>query len=47
MLTGSLIGDMSMMIFRDHSLQYAVSNDYDNPERIDLFSEFLEGRMAA
>lgn len=36
---------MSMMIFRDNSLQYAVSNDYDNIERIDLFSEFLEGKV--
>lgn len=41
-LIGSLIGDTSMMIFRDNALYYAVSNDYDNVERIDLFSEFLE-----
>jgi hypothetical protein len=41
-LTGSLIGDTSMVIIRDSALYYAVSNDYDNVERIDLFSEFLE-----
>jgi hypothetical protein len=46
-LIGSLIGDTSMMIFRDSTLYYAVSNDYDNIERIDLFSEFLEGEMTA
>jgi hypothetical protein len=44
-LVGSLIGDTSMMIFRENSLYYAVSNEYDSVERIDLFSEFLEGEI--
>ncbi len=44
-LIGALIGDTSMMIFRDNALYYAVSNDYDNPESIDLFSEFVEGEV--
>ncbi len=39
----SMIGDVSVMIFRDERLYYSLSNSLNDKGKIDLFSDFVEG----
>ena len=39
----SMIGDVSIMIFRDERLYYSLSNSLNDKWKIDLFSDFVEG----
>lgn len=39
----SMIGDMSVMIFRDEKLHYTLTNSLNDQWKIDLFSDFIEG----
>lgn len=39
----SMIGDVSVMIFRDEKLYYSLTNSINNKWKIDLFSDFIEG----
>lgn len=40
----SMIGDVSVMIFRDEKLYYSLTNSLNNDKgKIDLFSDFVEG----
>ncbi len=39
----SMIGDVSVMIFRDEKLYYSLSNSLNDKGKIDLFSDFVEG----
>lgn len=44
-LMASLIGNVSLMIFRENKLFYAINNDYQPSGKIDFFSEFVEGEI--
>ncbi len=44
-LLASLIGNTSVLIFRENWLYYSVNNDYGLQGKIDLFSEFIEGEV--
>lgn len=44
-LLASLIGNTSILIFRDWGLYYSVNNEYGQQGKIDLFSEFIEGEI--
>ena len=39
----SMIGDVSVMIFRDERLYYSLTNSLNEKGKIDLFSDFVEG----
>ncbi|MFA7298252.1 MAG: hypothetical protein WC010_01265 [Candidatus Absconditabacterales bacterium] len=39
----SMIGDVSVMIFRDEKLYYSLTNSLNDKGKIDLFSDFVEG----
>ncbi len=39
----SMIGDVSVMIFRDEKLYYSLTNSVNDQGKIDLFSDFIEG----
>jgi len=39
----SMIGDVSVMIFRDEKLYYSLTNSINDKWKIDLFSDFVEG----
>lgn len=39
----SMIGDVSVMIFRDERLYYSLTNSLNDKWKIDLFSDFVEG----
>ncbi len=39
----SMIGEVSVMIFRDEKLYYSLSNSLNDKGKIDLFSDFIEG----
>ncbi len=39
----SMIGDVSVMIFRDERLYYSLTNSLNDKGKIDLFSDFVEG----
>ncbi len=39
----SMIGDVSIMIFRDDKLYYSLVNSLNDKGKIDLFSDFVEG----
>lgn len=39
----SMIGDVSIMIFRDEKLYYSLSNSINEKGKIDIFSDFVEG----
>ncbi len=39
----SMIGDVSVMIFRDEKLHYSLTNSLNDKGKIDLFSDFVEG----
>jgi len=39
----SMIGDVSVMIFRDEKLYYSLTNSLNDKWKIDLFSDFVEG----
>lgn len=39
----SMIGDVSVMIFRDEKLYYSLTNSLNEKGKIDLFSDFVEG----
>ncbi len=39
----SMIGDVSIMIFRDERLYYSLTNSINDKWKIDLFSDFVEG----
>ena len=39
----SMIGDMSVMIFRNEKLYYSLTNSLNDKGKIDLFSDFVEG----
>ncbi|MEF2175182.1 MAG: hypothetical protein V3575_01815 [Candidatus Absconditabacteria bacterium] len=41
----SMIGDVSIAIFRDNKLNYVMGNDMDDELPIDVFSEFIEGEL--
>lgn len=41
----SMIGDMSVMIFRDEKLYYSLTNSLNDKWKIDLFSDFVEGDL--
>lgn len=41
-LLASLIGNTSILIFREGGLYYSVNNEYGQQWKIDLFSEFIE-----
>jgi len=41
-LMSSMIGDASIMIFRNEKLYYSLHNGVDNKWKIDLFSDFVE-----
>lgn len=41
-LMSSMIGDVSMMIFRDNKMYYSLSNTTNIRGKIDLFSDFIE-----
>lgn len=45
MLMSSMIGEVSMMILRDGKALYSISNSVDNKSKIDLCSDFIEGRL--
>lgn len=38
----SMIGDVSVMIFRDNKLSYVVNNDVEESKKIDIFWELIE-----
>lgn len=38
-----MIGDVSVMIFRDEKLYYSLTNSLNDKGKIDLFSDFVEG----
>ena len=42
-LMSSMIGDVSVMIFRNNKLYYSLSNTTNMKGKIDLFSDFVEG----
>lgn len=42
-LMSSMIGDVSVMIFRNDKLYYSLSNTTNMKGKIDLFSDFVEG----
>ena len=42
-LMASMIGDVSVMIFRDEKLYYSLNNSTQSKGKIDLFSDFVEG----
>lgn len=42
-LMASMIGEVSVMIFRDHKLYYSLNNSTQIKGKIDLFSDFVEG----
>ncbi|MCF7834477.1 hypothetical protein K9M48_00280 [Candidatus Gracilibacteria bacterium] len=39
----SMIGDLTIMIFRDNKVYYSLHNGIDNRAKSDLFSDFVEG----
>lgn len=39
----SLIGDVSVVIFRNGNVNYSLTNTVDKKSKIDLFSDFIEG----
>lgn len=39
----SMIGDVSVMIFRNEKLYYSLTNSVNEKGKIDLFSDFVEG----
>ncbi|MEI6773478.1 MAG: hypothetical protein WCL18_01240 [bacterium] len=39
----SMIGDVSIMIFRDERVYYSLTNSLNDKGKIDLFSDFVEG----
>lgn len=39
----SMIGEVSVMIFRDEKLYYSLSNSLNEKGKIDVFSDFVEG----
>lgn len=39
----SMIGDVSVMIFRDDKLYYSLANSTNDKWKVDLFSDFVEG----
>lgn len=39
----SMIGEVSIMIFRNEKLYYSLTNSVNEKEKIDLFSDFVEG----
>ncbi|USN55442.1 MAG: hypothetical protein H6765_02330 [Candidatus Peribacteria bacterium] len=39
----SMIGKVSVLIFRDHKLNYSLANYTQETGKIDLFTEFVEG----
>jgi hypothetical protein len=41
----SMIGDVSVMIFRDEKLYYSLTNSLNDKGKIDLFSDFVEGDL--
>ncbi|HBB03818.1 TPA: hypothetical protein DCZ39_02870 [Patescibacteria group bacterium] len=41
----SMIGDVSVMIFRNEKLYYSLSNSLNDKGKIDLFSDFIEGDL--
>ncbi|MBS8122254.1 hypothetical protein, partial [Candidatus Vampirococcus lugosii] len=41
----SMIGDISTVIFRDGKVNYMVDNDLEGNEKINIFSEFIEGEL--
>ena len=41
----SMIGDVSVMIFRDERLYYSLTNSLNDKGKIDLFSDFVEGDL--
>lgn len=43
MLVSSMIGNVTIMIFRDRKLYYSLNNGSKIKGKIDLFSEFIEG----
>ena len=44
-LMASMIGDVSVMIFRKNKLYYSLSNSTNARGKIDLFSDFVEGDL--
>lgn len=44
-LITSLIGDVTIMILRNGKLYYSLHNSFDTAEKIDLFSDFIEGDL--
>lgn len=44
-LMASMIGDTTIMIFRDKKLYYQLHNSIDKRAKIDLFSDFIEGDL--
>lgn len=44
-LMASMIGDTTILIFRDKKLYYQLHNGIDNRAKIDLFSDFIEGDL--
>lgn len=44
-LISSLIGNVSLMIFRDKRLYYELYNSVYDDTKIDLFSDFIEGEL--
>jgi hypothetical protein len=44
-LLASLIGEVSLVIVRDSKLYYTLSNSFSPKDKIDLFSEFIEGEL--
>ena len=43
----SMIGNMTVVIFRDHALYYTLHNGVNAKGKIDLFSDFVEGDIEA
>lgn len=41
----SMIGDVSLFIFRWGKLNYSLRNDVSSKEKIDIFSDFIEGEV--
>jgi hypothetical protein len=37
-----MIGEVSVIIFRNNEVTYLIDNDNDETAKIDLFSEFIE-----
>jgi hypothetical protein len=37
-----MIGDVSVMIFRDEKLYYSLTNSVNEKGKIDIFSDFVE-----